>query len=224
MTARRVTLLLALSAACGACVVAPATALAGTLDQQQTASNFNEAVVDVQSVAQTFTAGRSGRLDQVDLFLRKFGSPAAGIAVELRDVAAGAPGTQVLATTTVPASSVTGLSVLGFASAGFSAPASVAAGTQYAIVAYTSASGASAYGWGAQSGNPYPGGSEFTLSASPPGSSWAQHSNDTAFKTYVAPTSSGPTGQRSAALKKCKKKHSHKARKKCKKKANLLPL
>ncbi len=33
-----------------------------------------------------------------------------------------------------------------------------------------------------------------------------------------------PTGQRAAALKKCKKKHSHKARKKCKKKANLLPI
>ncbi len=32
------------------------------------------------------------------------------------------------------------------------------------------------------------------------------------------------TGQRAAALKKCKKKHSHKKRKKCKKKANLLPV
>jgi hypothetical protein len=33
-----------------------------------------------------------------------------------------------------------------------------------------------------------------------------------------------PTGQRAAALKKCKKKHSHRARKKCKKKAKLLPV
>jgi CSLREA domain-containing protein len=36
--------------------------------------------------------------------------------------------------------------------------------------------------------------------------------------------SSGPTGQRAAALKKCKKKKSAKARKKCKKKANKLPV
>jgi neocarzinostatin family protein len=34
----------------------------------------------------------------------------------------------------------------------------------------------------------------------------------------------GPTGQRAAALKKCKKKHSHRQRKKCKKKAKLLPV
>jgi hypothetical protein len=36
-------------------------------------------------------------------------------------------------------------------------------------------------------------------------------------------TNTGPTGQRAAALKKCKKKKSAQARKKCKKKANKLP-
>jgi hypothetical protein len=34
----------------------------------------------------------------------------------------------------------------------------------------------------------------------------------------------GPTGQRGAALKKCKKKHSKKARRKCRKRAKRLPL
>ena len=38
------------------------------------------------------------------------------------------------------------------------------------------------------------------------------------------PPATGPTGQRSAALKKCKKKKSKQARKKCKKKANKLPV
>jgi hypothetical protein len=43
------------------------------------------------------------------------------------------------------------------------------------------------------------------------------------------PTTQGPcpsvaTGQRAAALAKCKKKHSHKKRKKCRKRANLLPV
>jgi CSLREA domain-containing protein len=39
-----------------------------------------------------------------------------------------------------------------------------------------------------------------------------------------AATTPGPTGQRAAALKKCKKKKSKQARKKCKKKANRLPV
>jgi hypothetical protein len=37
-------------------------------------------------------------------------------------------------------------------------------------------------------------------------------------------TNTGPTGQRAAALKKCKKKRSKQVRKKCKKKANRLPV
>jgi autotransporter-associated beta strand protein len=58
--------------------------------------------------------------------------------------------------------------------------------------------------------------------------------NDVTLKNLTAPPSpppptptppaAGPTGQRAAALKKCKKKKSSKARKKCKKKANKLPL
>jgi hypothetical protein len=42
--------------------------------------------------------------------------------------------------------------------------------------------------------------------------------------TRPDPATPGPTGQRAAALKKCKKKHSHKAKKKCKKKARRLPV
>jgi hypothetical protein len=42
--------------------------------------------------------------------------------------------------------------------------------------------------------------------------------------TPAAPAATGPTGERAAALKKCKKKHSAKARKKCKRKARRLPV
>jgi hypothetical protein len=74
--------------------------------------------------------------------------------------------------------------------------------------------------------NPYAGGSPFTnIGAPPPTGSWSASAGDLAFKTYVVPTAStGPTGKRAAALKKCKKKHSHKAKKKCKKKARKLPV
>jgi hypothetical protein len=53
--------------------------------------------------------------------------------------------------------------------------------------------------------------------------------DDAVFSTFMNQTPTpippaDPTGQRAAALKKCKKKHSHKAKKKCKKKASLLPV
>ncbi len=40
----------------------------------------------------------------------------------------------------------------------------------------------------------------------------------------LSATPAGPTGQRAAALAKCKKKHSKRARGKCRKKASLLPV
>jgi hypothetical protein len=50
---------------------------------------------------------------------------------------------------------------------------------------------------------------------------------DAVFTTFVGPpppAAAAATGKRAAALAKCKKKHSHKAKKKCKKKAKLLPV
>jgi hypothetical protein len=45
------------------------------------------------------------------------------------------------------------------------------------------------------------------------------------YQVTIEPTiAAGPTGRRAKALKKCKKKHSHKKRKKCKKKARKLPV
>jgi hypothetical protein len=57
-------------------------------------------------------------------------------------------------------------------------------------------------------------------------------SQDLGFKTYVAPVTTAPvptpTGRRATALKKCKKEHKKsqnaKQFKKCKKKANRLPV
>jgi hypothetical protein len=107
----------------------------------------------------------------------------------------------------------------------FATQAPVAAGSQYAIVAYTMDS--TSWSWGhSAAATAYPSGSAFTNnSPSPPIGSWSSDPVDMAFKTYVvASTATGPTGQRAAALKKCKKKHSRKAKKKCKKKAKKLPV
>lgn len=220
-------------AACAAWLVVPCAALAGTLDQQQTDGGGGFIGITAASgVAQTFTAGISGGLDQVDLNLEESGNPT-DLNVEIRDVS-GVPGEVVLASHGVPGTAVPSLAE--WVPVSFNSPAVVAAGTQYAIVAYTS--GGSLYKWAdSVSANPYGGGLAFTAPGSPPSGFWTSQSSDFAFKTYVVPTPpsvpatppSPPlvpanTGRRAAALKKCKKKHSAKARKRCRKRAKRIPV
>jgi hypothetical protein len=213
-----------------ACLTVPASAAAGDLDQQQILGPGARGITSTQSGAQTFTAGRTGLLDQVDLNLAKGGSPV-DLTVELRDVAAGEPGTQVLAAASVPASSVPLTAAHAFVSIPFAVPASVTAGTQYAIVAYTAASGVNYYyWWDGGPPSPYAGGVEFLAPTSPPVAPWTpQATIDFAFKTYVAPPVTPPastpaTGLRAAALHKCKKKPTKQKRRKCRRRANKLPV
>ena len=206
-------------------VAAPASAPARTVDQQQTSSTNNAALTSDQSIAQTFTAGMSGVLDQADLVLSTFGSPPASVTVEIRDTSAGAPGTAVLGTATIPTSSIA--ATKAFVPALFPTPVPISAGTKYAIVAYSP--GTSPNDVGAWYQNPpsvYAGGSGFyTMTSSPPGAPWIDQMGDYAFRTYVAPAPPpASTGQRAAALKKCQKRHSARARRKCRRKAKQLPL
>src|SRR5438128_2024054 len=94
-------LALALSVACAICLVAPGSALAGTLDQQQTAATGPQAeVYSNQDWAQTFTAGLSGGLDQVDLNLAQqilgASAPTTPLTVQIQNVSGGVPGGTVL--------------------------------------------------------------------------------------------------------------------------------
>src|SRR3954452_19495483 len=117
---------------CAACALAPGAAAAGTLDQQQAASSGSGHFIDsTHGVAQSFTAGISGGLDQVDLMLQKFGGPSAYLSVEIRDLAGGTPGGLILAGRSVPASSIP--TSQGLVSVHFAPAAPVLAGTPYAI-------------------------------------------------------------------------------------------
>jgi hypothetical protein len=211
-----------------ATLLVPNLAMAGTLDQQQpTVATIAWNAHSTQNVAQTFTAGLSGKLDQIDLSLNKSGTPPVPLIVELRDVSAGLPGGAVLASQSVLASSVVASPGSGWVSFAFPTPGSVTAGTQYAIVAHSAAMFPDTYAWSQGAGtDPYAGGAAYL--ASPPTTAWTPvpGPTDFAFKTYVVPTPppTPPTGQRAAALKKCKKKHSKRARRKCRKKAHLLPV
>jgi hypothetical protein len=226
-------------AAASATLLLAAPASAGTLDQQQTSSGsvFNQ-VKATFTLGQTFEAGLTGGVDQVDLWLAKdANAPTQPLTVQIRDVVSGTPGAQVLATASVP---VTALAAIpgGFIAVPFAAPAPVTAGSDYSIVLSSTTPNPGRWLWSSATydvnNDTYAAGAPF--SAIPPGpfTPYAD-TGDFNFKTYVGPLpppagpigpiiSGGSTGLRAAALKKCKKKHSHHARKKCKKKARLLPV
>ena len=237
---RRTRTFLIMAVAAAAALIPAAGASAGTLDQQQTISNFGGLQVDsTHSKAQTFTAGLTGLLDQVDLALSGGIDATTPLTVQIRDGSATAPGNTVLASASVPTSAVTGSE--SFVPITFTSPASVTVGTQYSIVALTNDS--SSWFWYAGQAAPdsaYVGGKLYGSPNGPPGSGpWSEGNPfaDFEFKTYVAPPPPPPpgtgggsgggtsaTGERAAALKKCKKKRSQKAKKKCRKKAQLLPV
>jgi hypothetical protein len=221
----------ALAAGVVACLLAPGVAIAGTLDQQQTdVDNAALGPSQFTSDAQTFTAGLTGGLDQVDLLLRRVGTPTTYLTVEIRDVSGGVPGEAVLAARSVPPAAVINTSPQ-FIPVQFNPPAPVVAGTQYAIVVYSGNVPGNWVIWYVKNSDVYPGGQVLTSTAPP--STWtASPSLDAGFKTYVvpsppaptaAPAAAGPTGQRAAALAKCKHKHGKK-RRRCKRRANRLPV
>jgi hypothetical protein len=227
---RKVFVVLALLASASTFLGAATSASAGTLDQQQTdSSGTRYAPNPDQSLAQTFTAGIGGGLDRADLHLSKNGTPSLPITVEIRNASGGTPGSTVLASASVPASAVSS-SPGAFVPISFTPPAAVVAGTQYAIVAYSSAAVPNIYAWSASLTNPYAAGNGFNTSNSPPSGSWNPLLSflDFTFLTYVAPTPA-ISGERAAALATCKRrahKHhwSHKRLKGCKKDANRLPV
>jgi hypothetical protein len=218
---RRVSRRLVLASAASAALLLGVadSASAGTIDQQQTSSNANIGLQNDQTPAQTFTAGMSGRVDQVDLSLSKFGFPPNPVTVEIRNASGGQPGSTVLASTSIPLSAIG--TTPAFVPATFAAPAPVTAGTQYSIVAWSHTTG-DAVGWNYQNSDLYPGGAMFKSSQIVPPSPrgpWFGFAFDLAFKTYVAPPL--PGGGVAAHCKHKKKKHKSGAvvaKKKCKKK------
>jgi hypothetical protein len=209
------------------CALLPGAALADTLDQQQPAGGSDVRVDSGESLAQTFTAGLTGPLDRVELLLGfPDSAPDATLTVEIRNASGGSPGATVLATGSVAGSAVSSTDAWVPITFGTAVP--VTAGTQYSIVAYSSVDNTHSYFWAIDFPDPYPAGATFYQTVSPPDSTWtlASLGGDQAFKTYVeVPPSPGPTGQRAAAKKKCKKFHKGtKKRKKCLKKARKLPV
>ena len=160
---------------------APAIARAGTLDQQQTVADRCALLVSLeQASAQLFTAGLTGSLDQVDLFLVGQGA-SADLTVQIQTVAPGfgVPSGLSLATETVAAASLPFEG--GWVSIPIDPTVPVTAGTQYAIVLSSTTTVAL---WGGSPGNLYPGGHPAIFFLG----NWQTFPGgcDLAFRTYVA--------------------------------------
>jgi hypothetical protein len=168
--------------------IAPVASAAGTLDQSQTAINGAwVGVCQTQWVAQTFTAGLTGLLDQVDVHIKVAVGNPGPLTVEIRTVLpGGAPSGVVLTSASVPEASVPTPSQLpAFVPVPLSPPAPSVSGTQYAIVLRAAGADchAALYYW-SKVGTPYPGGTSVVSIDS--GSTWGLQSDSTAFRTYVS--------------------------------------
>jgi hypothetical protein len=143
----------------------PLAARADVLDQQQTDHRAQLFVSGPASsrgqtlLAQAFTAGLSGPLDRIELYLAGVrGQTLAFVCASLKDTSNGAPGTTLLARACVESSEVPAAG--GWVKFAFSPAPHVNAGQQYAIV--VAAAGQDVYVWhGSLSPGAYSGGRSF---------------------------------------------------------------
>ena len=169
---------------------APSAAQIGTLDQESTGTGSIS--YRGSDLSQTFTAGRTGSLTQVDVLLHRFSSFTTNFTVEIRAVTAtGAPtGTDTVGTGTVLASKAlpstgisTDLSAPTWVSVDFASPPAVTSGTSYAILVLQGADGLH---WRSAS---YDRGAAWVCTPC-----WDPTTRDFAFKTYVLePPTATPT-------------------------------
>ena len=174
----------------GLAVTAAPVAAAGVLDQSQALpANNGFSPRNVTFVAQTFTAGLNGTLDQVDLLLGRLDPLERNLTVQIQTVSGGTPTGVVLASAELTPADVP---VQNFPDLTFVSlllpPSASVAGTTYAIVVSDPTAapfGGPQYLWGGTSSDPYPGGE--ALLTFDGGTSWLQADLDMGFKTFVTP-------------------------------------
>jgi hypothetical protein len=173
-------------------VTAAPVAAAGVPDQIQEQPLTDGFVArNVTFVAQTFTAGLSGTLDQIDLLLGRLDPLERNLTVQIQTVSSGTPTGLVLASAELAPADVP---VQNFPDLTFVSvvlpPSESVAGTTYAIVVSDPTAapfGGPQYLWGATSGDPYPSGN--ALLTFDGGTSWLNQSDlDMGFKTFVRPS------------------------------------
>jgi hypothetical protein len=161
---------------------APLAHATDTLDQSQTGTGFSVTVDSTQMLAQTFTAGMTGQLDLLSLFV---GESSGGGAIQILSVAGGQPSGKPLGATTY-----SGFLPAQWGDFPLGAAVSVTAGTQYAIVVIPN-SGSLNTVWRSSKSDVYAGGQAW--SGTQATSTWTQATYpltsatvDFDFETWVA--------------------------------------
>ncbi|MDQ1700366.1 MAG: hypothetical protein QOG34_2229 [Frankiaceae bacterium] len=164
------------------------------LDQSSADAGYTIGIFSNQTLGETFTAGATGNLDQVDLDIGyQTAASVPTLTALITSTSSGLPAT-TLATAVIPRSSVNTGSP-DWVQVAISPAVPVTAGTQYAIVLVSPAPspGDTAYIWASSLFvDSYSGGTAVVDA----GSGWGVNraGNDMAFKTYVAPpTPPAPT-------------------------------
>lgn len=157
------------------------------LDQSQTTYAVPSYFYGAYYKGQTFTAGLTGRLDKISLYLAKLGSPSNFI-VEIRDESGDLPGTNLLASQEISASLVSAWETEGidWIDIIFSSPPDIVASTKYSITFHIKNDEGDAsnyYKPGYANASPYANGRYCYSSNS--GSTWLGGTQDFCFKTYV---------------------------------------
>lgn len=172
-------------------LASPAAAAVGILDQSSSAFGGNRTSLtdDSTTVSQSFTAGLSGNLSQIDIYMEASNGPTSVlIGIKAAD-GAGLPTGPMLSSETLIPSGFTN----GIVSVVFTNPASVTANSSYVMVFSCTGCGVgvspfsqSAFRLGI-SGTNYPGGLAERSDVNP--HPWAGGGIDFAFATYVSPAS-----------------------------------
>jgi len=157
-----------------------------SLDQSQTAApNYYDHFGNGQRLAQTFTAGLYGMLDQVSLELENYAdNPTNGpVTVEIYPVSGGYPFGIPIGSGLIPLSAIPPFPGPAWVDVSLS-DTHVTPGSQYAIVLSTSDGGWVRWAATSNAGS-YPSGNELINYA---GGGWATKTYDMAFETYVMPS------------------------------------
>ncbi|HWW75299.1 MAG TPA: hypothetical protein VNZ44_07885, partial [Pyrinomonadaceae bacterium] len=178
--------------------------LPSTSEDQTSLAFFIDFITATNWQAQTFVPQASGQLTQVDFQAARSATGTNGqVIVEIHDTVAGAPGPNVLATTTI--STITSTTNAWYTVL-FATPANVNAGTPYAIV-LKAGSGGPFRAVSSSSAASYANGAWYTTSNG--GANWAVglinsgtiFPADLAFRAFVTPTTYFPDGSLTSAAK-----------------------
>ena len=179
----------------GDVTVAGGTAAAA--DQSWTTQTSGTNLGDVTTranIAQSFKPSSTQALNKVSLYLKKTGVPS-DITLKVVSDNAGKPSTTVLATGSVPASSVS--SGYAFIDGTFTATPTLTSGQTYWLIAIASVNSSNYFTWGTDTADGYTLGtakSSSNWSASNP--TWAALNADTNFKTWMGGTTTSLYGVR----------------------------